>query len=195
MTRARVSLAVVAIGVLASAATIAFADHASVQDTNDTNGLMDIRRVEIDGSRRPRFTVTTFERWSVVEIFDYGFTLVHLDTFSTPRFDYYALVRSDGIALSASLWRDRVSKRDFRVANLDVWRTARSNLVVRIPLRQMKVGDMRITYGWSVETLFTSDRCRRTCFDFAPDQGRVDEPLPLPSPSVTPTPSPSQTIP
>lgn len=195
VTRLRVALAVLAITLGAVGTTIALADHVAVQDMNDTRGLMDLRRVEVAGTKRPRFSITTFERWRVVEIFDYGFTLVHLDTISTPRFDYYALVRSDGIKLRASLWRDRATKRDYRIAKLSVWRQDRSNITMRVPLRLMKVGGRRVTYGWIVETIFTSDECRRTCLDFAPDEGRIDEPLPLPEPTASPTPSPTPTTP
>ncbi len=184
-------MVVVSAGLLGA---MARADHVVVQDMNDTNGLLDIRRAEVAGPRRPRFQVTTFERWRVGEIFDLGFTLVQLDTISTPRFDYYALVRSDGSRLRASLWRDRVSKRDYRIARLTAWRLDRANVVVRVPLRLMRIGGRRVTYGWIVETIFTSDECRRTCLDFAPDEGRIDEPLPLPAPTVTPTVTPTPTI-
>lgn len=194
MTRPGVALAGLVIAVAAAGATIALADHVAVQDMNETPGLMDIRRVEVSAGRPPRFSVTTFEKWRVIEIFDYGFALIHLDTISTPRTDYYALVRSDGLRLRASLWRDRATKRDYRIAKLSVWRTDRTNISVRVPLRLMKVGGRRVTYGWVVETIFTSDECRRTCLDLAPDQGRIDEPLALPTPTATPTPSvtPSQ---
>lgn len=188
VTQARLPLALMVAGAALFGA-IARADHAVVQDMNDTSGLLDVRRVEVGGTKRPRFKVTTFERWRIVEIFDYGFTLVHLDTISGPRFDYYALVRSDGTSLRASLWRDRVTKRDYRIAKLSVWRLDRSNLVVRVPLRLVKVGEQRASYGWMTETIFTSDDCRRTCLDFAPDEGRIDEPLPLPTPTVSPSPT------
>ncbi|MDQ3963832.1 MAG: hypothetical protein M3277_07980, partial [Actinomycetota bacterium] len=107
----RLTLALVVATVAAIVASSALADHVVVQDMNDTKGLLDVRRAEVAGAKRPRFKVTTFERWRVAEIFDYGFMLVQLDTISTPRFDYYALVRSDGSRLRASLWRDRTSKR------------------------------------------------------------------------------------
>ncbi len=193
MRRVRLSLAALTVASVGLFGAIAQADHVAVQDMNDTRGVLDIRRAEVSGTTRPRFKVTTFEKWRVVEIFDYGFTLVQLDTVSTPRFDYYALIRSNGLRLRASLWRDRENKRDYRIAKLKVWRTDRSNVVVRIPLRLTKVGGRRATYGWMVETIFTSDECRRTCLDFAPDQGRIDEPLPLAEPTLSPTPTPTVT--
>ena len=172
----------------------AFASHApGVPDSNDTRGTMDVARVEKHGSARPRWGVRTFTSWRVVEIFDSGFALVRLDTFGSPRFDYYALVRSDGNKLRASLWRDRATKRDYLMRALDAWRTDKRSLTVRVPLRRVFIGERRLTYRWQIETIYTGDVCPNVCFDFVPDSGGMQELVPFPRPTETPSPTPTPT--
>lgn len=187
----RISLLLAAAVAAGAVVATAIAGHVNLIDPNDTPGLLDVRRVELDGTKRPRWRVFTFSRWSTEDVFDSGFTLVRLDTFGSPRFDYYALIRSNGFRLRASLWRDRATKRDYKVDGLAVWRPSRASLAVRVPLRKVRIGKRRIAYHWIVETLFTSDKCRSVCIDFAPDAGRIAEPLPVPPPTPTPTPTPS----
>jgi hypothetical protein len=191
--RRRIWISLVTSVAAGSLAAVAFAGHVGVTDPNDTRGVLDIRRIDVEGTKRPRWKVITFATWGTKEIFDSGFALVRLDTYGSPRFDYYALVRSNGGRLLGSLWRDRRDKRDYKVGSVAVWRPSRSALSVRVPLRKMKVGGRRLAYGWAVETLFTSSNCPRVCIDFAPDEGRISEPLPIPTPttSVTPTPTPT----
>jgi len=190
----RLTLGIVAVTALASLIAVALANHSQLADPNDTRGLLDVRRVEVKGKmRRPHWKVLTFNMWRPVQIFDSGFAIVHLDTFGGPRFDYFALVRSNGRKLLASLWRDRKTKRDFKMGRLMVWRPTKSSFSVRVPLGKMRIGKRRIAYEWSLETLFTSDACRKVCIDFVPDEGRVTEPLPAPTPSVTATPDPTET--
>lgn len=180
-------------GIVAGAClgAIAFARHVDVNDPNDVKGLLDVRRIEVQGVKRPRWKVITFATWGTEAVFDSGYFMVRLDTYGSPRFDYYALVRSNGSRLLASLWRDRAEKRDYKMTGVAVWRPSRTSMSVRVPLGKLKVGTRRAFYGWFVETLFTSDKCPRVCIDRVPDQGRVDEPLPVPSPTVTTSPSPS----
>lgn len=174
-------------------ATLALASHSNLRDGNDTKGTMDVTRVETDGMARPRWRIATFASWRAIEIFDSGFALVRLDTYGGARFDYYALVRSNGNKLRASLWRDRREKRDYRMRSLAVWRPDRRSLTVRVPLQQVRVGERRLTYRWQVETLFTSAECSNVCIDFAPDAGGIDEPVPFPRPTETPIPTPMPT--
>ncbi len=60
--------------------------------------------------------IITFHDWSVERIFDRGYFLIRLDTFGGERYDYYALARSTGFRMKATLVRDRRSKPDFKVA-------------------------------------------------------------------------------
>ena len=57
-------------------------------------------------------------------------------------------------------------------------------------------------YRWEVQTLFVGNRCRRTCFDFVPDQGSVRERNPFattttvipPTTTLTPTTNAAATV-
>ena len=187
-----------AVGLLVAVATLAMvvsfgasASHSDIVDPDDTRGWLDVRRVTTDGGNRAQWKVVTWGSWQASQIWDAGYVTINLDTFGTPTPDYYILVGSVGTHLFGELWRDRVTKRDFRVSGVRVWRDARNSLSARIPLAKMTIGDRRVAYTWYVETLFTSDSCRRVCFDHVPDQGVVTEPLPVVTPTVTPTPAPT----
>lgn len=188
-----------AVAVIVAAAFLiplfAGARHVDVTDDNDTRGVLDVRRVEVRGRSRPVFKVITFARWATKRIYDRGNALIYFDTFGNKRFDYYALVRAQKDDLRASLYRDRTVKKDFIIARLDEWRRNHKSLSVKVPLRRMRFGKKRVAYRWSVQTLFTGPRCRRVCFDFAPDRGAVTEPRPgaTPAPTETPTGSPTAT--
>jgi hypothetical protein len=190
-----VILVSVAVAGAASLAFMASANHLDVTDPNDTRGPLDVRVVESNGRNRPSWKIITFSRWSRPEIFDAGYVTVLLDTRRAARPDYYILVGSRGTRLYADLWRDRESKPDYRVAKVKVWRADKKSVSVKVPLKLMIVGTQRTFYRWTVETIFTGERCTRVCFDFVPDEGAVVEPLPVPSPTptVTTTPSPSPT--
>jgi hypothetical protein len=183
------ALAIVAVAALAFAGG-ASADHLPVADANDTRGPLDIRRVEVKGKERPIWKVTTHGRWTTAAIFDFGFVTVFLDTLDTRRPDFYILIGSRGTHLYADLWRDRANKADFKVGDIKrVWRTDRSTVSVRLPLSRVKIGRQRTFFRWFVESLFTGDRCRRVCFDLAPNDGPIVEPLPVETPPPSPTPS------
>jgi hypothetical protein len=174
-------LAVAAAGALLP--VLAFARHLDVADPNDSAGVLDLRRVTIYGSP-PIWNLKTFRGWRARSIWDTGFLLVYFDTFASDRYDYYALVRSDGRRLRAALFRDRAKRRDQRVTRLKTWRPDRRRVKLRVPLRKMTIGKRRLFYRWYAQTLFTGTNCRRTCIDLAPDRTGVKEPLkPAPSPS------------
>jgi hypothetical protein len=62
---------------------------------------------------------------------------------------------------------------------------------VSVPIKSLEFGGFRTSYFWWATTTFTSDRCRRTCVDRAPDDGSVEQWRPGMSPTPTPSPSPS----
>jgi hypothetical protein len=177
------------VGLASALPLLALAGHADVRDPNDVRGVLDVRRVTHSGGKRPVWSTITFSRWSVEQIFDYGYFLVRIDTFGNSRYDYYALVRSDGYRLRGTLVRDRRSKPDRNVAKVSAWHPSRDTMKVRVPLSRMRVGEGRRTYTWRLQTLFTSDACPRVCIDDAPNKGGVQEPIPGrgPLPTVTPT--------
>jgi hypothetical protein len=185
------SIAFVAAGiavVLSWTSLFAEAGHVPVMDPRDSDGRLDVRRTDVLGTDRPRWKIATYGSWSARGIWDKGFVLVRLDTFGDDRFDFYALVRSTGRAMRGDLYRDRRRKKDVWVSRVYVWRKNRTSVSVRIPVARLATGTDRVHYAWVVQTLFTGPGCRRTCFDLAPDNGAVFEPLPgAPSPTATPT--------
>jgi hypothetical protein len=186
-------IALVVIG--ASFPLLAGANHLDPDDPNDVRGPLDVERVRSWGRpRRPGWRVVTFARWTPKRLWDKGFVLVLLDTVGDDRFEYYAFVRSNGSRMRARLFKDRLRRRDRDLGSLATWRPSRRSVSVRVPLRRLRVGNNRAFYRWQVQTLFTGSRCRRVCFDLAPDRGPVVEPLVEPEPTPTITPSPTPTI-
>jgi hypothetical protein len=177
MTRARIALALVA-GIMAWSSAPAFGGPANLPDRNDSKGVLDVRKVERFGIERPGFHIVTCCRWSTHRIWDKGFFLVRFDTYGGKRFDYYALVRSDGRQMLASSWRDRRRQHPDRyLGPLVEWRPNRRSVTVRVDLSDMYLGGRnRLTYRWKVETMFTSRHCHRVCFDRAPNKKAVTEP-------------------
>lgn len=195
------AIALLTVGVVTAAA---FAggptSRAQVQDPNDTRGLLDVRRVWFEPEVDPaRWTIVTFSPWTEELTRDRGYAFVFLDTMGDPRFDYYAVILSNGRHLSGALWRDPKRGPDVRLLGLDVRRDSDTNVAVRIPLGQLEIGGVRIVYRWSVVTTFTGRVCRATCIDRIPDEGTFEQPLatstltptPTTTPTATPTPSPT----
>ncbi len=167
--------------------------RAQLDDPNDVKGLLDVRRVWFDpNAGPPRWTVLTFGEWMPSQIPDRGFVFVYLDTAGDERGDYFVLVRSDGRALSGSLWRDPKHGPNVRVRSITVTRGSRSSVAVQIPVGSI-LGAFRSSYRWWVVTTFTGRVCRATCVDRVPDSGAYEQPVgsPSPTPTVTPTASPS----
>lgn len=177
---------------------LAEASHRSPEDGRDTKGLLDIKRVVMEGRERPRWHTRTYATWTVQRIWDRGFVFVYIDTFGDERFDYYALIRGDVDHMTASLWRDRREKKDREIGLLKAWRKDKRGVVVRIPLSKMNFPEQRLTYRWGVQSIYTGDSCRRGCFDLVPNTGAVEEPIPgreppTPTPTITLTPTPTAT--
>src|SRR5688572_7318091 len=123
-------VAIVCLGAL-SLPFLATAQHAAVEDANDTRGALDIRRVTVDFSERPRWTIGTWGPWTVDQVWDRGYFLVHLDTFGSPRMDYYAFVRSDGYAMRGTIVRDRENRSDYTVTSIKAYKGSRNTLRLR----------------------------------------------------------------
>ncbi|HEX2057778.1 MAG TPA: hypothetical protein VHI71_05340 [Actinomycetota bacterium] len=192
-TAARIALALCA---LVAAATIPFAasaDHIDVTDRNDAKGPFDVRRVKVAGTRKPRYDVVTFPRWTVARVWDRSFGLVYFDTFGGEAPDYYVMVRSDGYRMRGRLYRDKLRKKDRPLASVKAWRPGRRSFAVRVPLKKMKFPEQRLAYYWWVLTLHTGPKCKQVCFDRAPDTGKVTEPAP--GAGQSPPPSPSISVP
>ncbi len=179
-------------GVTAAAFAGAAATRAQVLDPNDTRGLLDVRRVWFEPEAGPpRWTVVTFSPWTEELTRDRGYVFVYLDTMGDERFDFYALILSNGRRLSGSLWRDPKKGLDVRISGLDVKRDSGLNVAVRIPLGLLDIGEFRTAYRWTVVTTFTGRVCRATCVDRVPDEGAFEYPIGSPTPTATPTTTPT----
>jgi hypothetical protein len=147
----------------------------SPEDANDTHGFLDVKHVKaLLETDEPVWRVITISRWSVFRMWDRGFVVVYLDTFGEPLHDYYALIRSVGNRLRATLYRN-----GHRLGSLPVWRRNHRSVSIRVPLDRLQLGADRRFYRWRVVTL--TDRCRNTCFDRIPDEGAMVEPLQAPA--------------
>jgi hypothetical protein len=182
------TIAAVAVGAIAAPSF-----HSDTRDPNDTRGLLDVRRVRLDHEGRTEVTVITFADWTTASIWDRGNAYVFLDTEGGENSEYFAVVRSTGSDLEASLWRDRREHRDVFLRNLRVRRKSRDGVSIEIPIKTLEFGRFRESYLWWATTSFTAEVCRRTCIDRAPDAGSIEQWRPgmSPTPTTTITPSPS----
>lgn len=193
MKRGLVPLAMVVVAVGVSIPLLATARHLTIQDANDTKGILDVRRAEMPGGGR--WKVTSWVRWKTANIWDRGFTFVFLDTFGGSRADYYVLVSSNGRKLTGALHRDRERGNDRMIRSVRARHPSAKVVNVAIPMDQLRRRDSG-AFSWYVLTAMSGDNCRRVCFDRAPDSGAIAEPGPrptptVPTPTVTPTPTPT----
>jgi len=156
----------------------ASAHHTDLRDPNDVRGKLDIREVQLAHREAPPvWTVVTFQKWRIREMWDRGYVLVFLDTMGTADPDYFALVRSDGERMRATLYRDRRKAADVAVRKLRTWRRGGRSVSVAVPLRFLEFGPHRTSHLWWAQTLKSGPACRRICIDRAPDDGAVEQPL------------------
>lgn len=151
---------------------------AELTDPRDTRGPLDIRRVELRGTKEARFRVATEARWTARRLQDRGYLLVHLDTLGTPRFDHFALVRSPGRGVEGSLWRARRGHDPRLLRSIPARHTGARTAAVVVPLRSVAL--RRSHFRWRAQTLWSGWPCDRTCFDRAPGRGGVRRPLGAP---------------
>lgn len=182
-----VALAVIAVVGSGLVPSIAEANHVPVSDGNDVRGLLDIKKVAIQGGERKRAKVITHKKWTADRMRDRGYMLVYLDTFADDRPDYYVLIRSTGSGMKAKLYRDRKSKNDYIAGSTHAWKAEKSSVSVRLPLRKTYWGKTRTFYRWNVLSIFSGRRCKRVCFDRAPQATAVEEPRPEAPPKASAT--------
>jgi hypothetical protein len=168
------------------------AHDTDLQDPDDTAGKLDVRRVRLAHQPLPpMWTVFTFGGWRNAEMWDRGYIMVLIDTSGGARAEYYALVRSLGSVLQGSLWRARNYGPDSYLGTVPVKRMSLRSASVEVGLARLKFGASRSFYRWWVQTVFTSETCRRTCQDRAPNGKPVLQWRPGMSPTPSPTESPS----
>jgi hypothetical protein len=166
--------------VLAAAAGPASAKASAITDPNDAIGL-DISRVTLSDPDTPPpvWTIQTYRRWTISGIWDKGYFMVELDTIGGAGPEYRALVRSDGRRMLGRLFRIRRHAADRALGKLRAHKVNARSVAVRVPLSKLTFGSDRTSYKWDVLTSFASKKCPdATCFDRAPDEGSIDQPLP-----------------
>jgi hypothetical protein len=173
-------------------AVVAGAHDTDFLDPNDARGKLDVRQVRLaHAPGPPTWTIVTFAEWSSAEMWDRGYILVLLDTQGGGGAEYYLLVRSAGASLQGSLWRAHAYGPDSFLGSVPARRPSRHAASIQVGLSRLTFGASRSFYRWWVETVYTSDLCRRTCHDRAPNQ----EPVKQWRPGMSPTPPPTSSSP
>ncbi len=179
-----------ALAALATATLVplaASASHVDVRDANDVKGRFDVRLVQMGNDVPRKWRVKMWSKWTAKQVWDSGFVLVYLDTFGSERADYYALLRSNGKRMVATLHRDRQTKSDYRMKNLKVSRPSGAVVTVTVPFGDLQRRASGL-YRWRVQSLWSGPKCRRICFDRAPNDQDVTEPGPRPTATIPPPP-------
>ena len=187
---------VAAIATVSLMSIVAGAHDTDFDDPNDTRGLLDVRAVRLAHQPGPpRWSVITFPRWTIHQIWDRGYVMVLIDTRDGQGPDFYLLVRSVGTALQGTLWQIRSTGPDTYLGTVPVSKPGARSVTVEVGLRRLAFGPTRRFYRWSVQTVFTSATCTNTCQDRAPNPGMMLQwrpgmsPTPTPSPTSSPSPS------
>ena len=175
-------------------ATIAGAGPNTVQDPNDTRGVLDVRTVRWSQPQGepPGWKIVTFDGWNARRIWDRGYLYVLVDTVGGEPADYAAQVRSNGRRMTGVLYKlgKGDNDRDVVVSSLTVRKPRVAAVTVRIPLKRMSFGPARTFYRWWTVTTLSSEKCPSACIDRAPNDGSVLHYRPgmSPTPTVSPTP-------
>jgi hypothetical protein len=182
----------VVVGVVA---VIAVAGANTVQDRNDTRGVLDVKTVRWshrDGEP-PTWKLVTFDGWSARKIWDRGYLYVLVDTVGGEPADHAAQIRSDGRRLYGVLYRlgKGENDRDVVVSALTVRKPGAGAVTVRIPLKRMSFGPARTYYRWWTVTTLSGEKCPSVCVDRAPNNGSILRYRPGMSPTPTGTASPT----
>jgi hypothetical protein len=178
--RRRLTILGISAAVLAMAAGSASAQTSVITDPNDATGL-DISRVTIANADTPPpiWTIRTFRRWTIHGIWDKGYFMVELDTIGGVSPEYRAVVRSDGRRMRGELFRVRSHATDVAIGALRTHKVDARSVAVSVQLSKLAFGPDRTAYKWDVLTSFASKKCPgATCFDRAPDDGSIAQPLP-----------------
>ena len=175
-------------------AAIALAGPNTVQDPNDTRGILDVKTVRFrhPSGEPPAWKIVTFDGWSPRKIWDRGYLYVLLDTGGGETAEYAAQVRSDGRRVSGVLYRlGKGDARDVVVSSLSAGKSGAASASIRIPLKRLRFGEHRTYYRWWSVTTLSGEICPSVCIDRAPDSGSVLRYRPGMSPTPSPTTSPS----
>ncbi len=147
-----------------------------VLDPDDVRSRLDLREVDASWSSNGlTFALATWRAWRSSDVRGRGYVVVHLDAGSGRR--YFAVVRFGGGRTAGFLFR-RLPGKDSRVSRLSVWRPDRLSVSLRVPRAGLEPLVAGAPFAWRAQTLVTSTRCKRVCFDLAPDGADVTGPVP-----------------
>ncbi|MFL5736778.1 MAG: hypothetical protein ACJ76P_05510 [Actinomycetota bacterium] len=160
-------------------AGVAHADPSVLTDPNDATGL-DISRVTVAADVPPPvWTIRTFRSWTIPKLWDRGYFILELDTIGGPSPEYRAVARSNGKQMVGALYHIRNDGKEVQIGKLRTHKTDARSVAIRVPLSKLAFGPDRTSYKWDVVTSYTSAQCGDgVCFDRAPDNGSVEQPLP-----------------
>jgi hemolysin type calcium-binding protein len=149
--------------------------RSSPYDGNDANGLADVHRM-LSGfvSGSPAWTFETFANFTIAGVRDHAYFLVHLDTQGDEGRELYALMRSNGSQMLASLYRDD----DTFVTTLPASKPGDNRVRLSVPWGRLNVPDDRPYFRWYAQTLYVSEGCPSVCFDRIPGTGLLMRPTP-----------------
>ena len=169
------AVTLVAVALLGATAPGATAQHTNIQDGNDTNGALDVRRVEVrhKATNTAVWGIETWGTWKVGRIWDRGYFFVYIDTRWGEAPEHYVLIRSTGPGVQALLFRDHAGGNDTLIRSLRVWRWNLRRVAFKLKLTGLAWGSTRTFYRWSVITTLTSEICPNVCLDAAPNSGSV----------------------
>jgi hypothetical protein len=183
------AVALVTVALIVAAAG---AHDTDIRDPDDARGRLDVQQVRLAHQPGPPiWTVFTFGVWRNAEMWDRGYIMVLLDTSGGERAEYYLLVRSVGSKVEGSLWRARAYGPDSYLGSVPVARPSPRSASIQVGLVRLKFGPSRSIYRWWVQTVYTSETCRQTCHDRAPNGDPVEQWRPGMSPTPSPTKSSS----
>ncbi len=157
---------------------VAGADPSVLTDPNDANGL-DVSRVTLATDVPPPvWTIRTFRSWTIPKLWDRGYFMVELDTVAGAPPEYRAVARSNGKQIVGALFHVRNDGKNVQIGKVRTHKVDAKSVAIRVPLSKLTFGPDRTSYKWDVVTSYTSGQCGGgVCFDRAPDNGSVEQPL------------------
>ena len=179
----RLSLISISVAAILVVPLAAQASHLDLTDPNDASGRLDVQEVGVRGNSPPRWRVSTYNGWSTARLWDTGYIVIYFDTFGPlkgkrARYDYYALLSSNGRRMKGTLFRDFRSRSDVRIGWVRTRKPGRRTVTVKVSVkRKMEIGDARKVYKWFVKTIWNGTGCGHVCMDRVPNEGGVVEPL------------------
>lgn len=149
----------------------------SIEDPNDTRGVLDVRLVATTlGVSPSSWRIGTFGRASKRRLWDEGYFVVSVDSRGDPGFDLHVLVKSSGRRMRALILREGGRQA---IGRTGAGRPGGRAVLVRVAPERLEVPPERAYFRWSVRSILTAPRCR-PCVDVvpAPDLGAFPQPWP-----------------